>query len=73
MQQRSRSPAFLDAVPDRPSGEGAEREAGSFVPASKDDGIRCPNRKCRKKLAEELEGKLTITCRHCGHRVIIIC
>lgn len=57
MQQRSRSPAFLDAAP-RQEGEGASgREAGSLVPWP---GVRCPH--CRKKLAEELHGTAVFVC-----------
>lgn len=63
MQERSRSPA----PPHAPQ----PGESAGLRVVSKDDGIRCPNRKCRKKLAEELIGTLTITCRHCGHRVTI--
>lgn len=62
MQQRSRSPAFLDAVPEAKDGDGAEREAGSLVPRD----VRCPNPKCRNKLAEQLRGTLIVTCRKCG-------
>ncbi len=35
------------------------------------DGVRCPNPKCRKKLAEDLTGTLVMTCRHCNQRVTI--
>lgn len=31
--------------------------------------IRCPE--CRKAIAEELEGRLTLTCPRCHHRVTI--
>lgn len=68
MQQRSRSPAFLDAVPDRHEGEGAEREAGSLVPFS---GVRCPTKGCHNKLAEALTGTAVFTCRKCRQNVTI--
>lgn len=35
------------------------------------DGVRCPNPKCRKKLAEDLTGTLVMTCRYCNQRVTI--
>lgn len=68
MEQRSRSPATLDAVPNPRPGETDAREAGSLVPFA---GVRCPNKKCRKKVAEDLHGMLTITCRHCGQQSTI--
>lgn len=63
MQERSRSPAPFP-TPVRRDDEGGP-EAGSLVPFA---GVRCPNPKCRKKVAEELAGTLTFTCRHCGQR-----
>lgn len=62
-----RDPATHAALPRAPD---HRREEGRNA-APGEDGIRCPNRKCRKKLAEDLQGTLTITCRHCGHRVTI--
>lgn len=68
MQERSRSPAFLNATPARHDGDEAGREAGSLVPFS---GVRCPTPKCHKKLAEQLTGTLVIVCRKCGQTVTI--
>lgn len=33
-------------------------------------GVRCPS--CGAKIAEELAGKLVVTCRHCKKRVTLI-
>jgi hypothetical protein len=67
MQERSRSPAPV-AVPDRRVDEG-RTEAGSLVSFT---GVRCPNPKCRTKLAEALTGTLTILCRKCGQTATIV-
>jgi uncharacterized paraquat-inducible protein A len=56
--------AALPRAPDH------RREEGRDV-APREDGVRCPNPKCRKKLAEELHGSVTITCPRCGHYVTI--
>ncbi len=34
------------------------------------DLVRCPE--CRKAIAESLEGRLTLTCPRCRHRVTIV-
>lgn len=68
MQERSRSPAFLDAVAARRADERDDRGAGSLVPFT---GVRCPTPRCHKKLAEALTGTLVITCRKCGQTVTI--
>lgn len=38
-------------------------------PLATDERVRCPE--CRKVIAEELEGRLTLTCPRCHHRVTI--
>lgn len=68
MEQRSRSPAFLDAMPDRRDDDGRQQGAGSLVPFS---GVRCPTPHCRNKLAEELHGTATFWCRKCRQTVTV--
>lgn len=35
------------------------------------DGVRCQNPKCAKKIAEALDGRLTVVCPRCGTRQTI--
>lgn len=61
-----RDPVPNAALPRAPDHQG--RQEGRTVAG---DGVRCPNPKCRKKLAEELSGTLVMTCRYCNQRVTI--
>ncbi len=67
MRDQSANPA-LPRAPDT-----GERAGLRVVGTAGRDGVRCPNPKCRKKLAEDLAGTLVMTCRYCNQRVTITC